>query len=142
MKKLCIAAIAVGSLLIGSGAEAQEKWSSKAKGAVIGAGGGAAAGAVLHKKNRSKGAIIGGVVGSGIGYMYGRRKDKKREAGRIAAANRAAASQAVARTEAPRYPVYSNYRRTSASGKLNSEGTYSAYGDETYEAYYNRRKSW
>lgn len=144
MKKLCIAALAACSLLIGSEVAAQKKWSSKAKGAVIGAGSGAAAGAIINKKNRSKGAIVGGVVGSGIGYMYGRRKDKKREEARIAAANRAAANRAVARQSAPQYPVYSNYRRPAAaqSGKLNSVGTYSAYGDESYEAYYNRRKSW
>jgi hypothetical protein len=144
MKKLFIAMLAIGTMLIGPGADAQKKWSSKAKGAVIGAGSGAAAGAVINKKNRSKGAIIGGVVGSGIGYMYGRRKDKKREELRIAAANRAAASQTAARHAEPRYPVYSNYRRSSAAnaGKLNSEGTYSAFGDESYEAYYNRRKSW
>lgn len=150
MKKFVIAALALGSLMLGEDVQAQKKWSTKAKGAVIGAGSGAAAGAIINKKNRSKGAIIGGVVGSGIGYMYGRRRENKREEARVVAANRAAANQAAVQTVS--YPVYSNYRRTgttsnrtvnaSNAGRLNSVGTYSAYGDESYEAYYNRRKSW
>ena len=51
-------------------------WSRKAKGAVIGAGAGAATGAIISN-NKSKGAIIGGAVGAGAGYLYGRHKDKK-----------------------------------------------------------------
>src|SRR5688500_5108790 len=146
MKKLVIAAMALSTLVLGSEVQAQKKWSTKAKGAVIGAGSGAAAGAIINKKNRSKGAIIGGVVGSGVGYMYGRRRENKREEARIAAANRAAVANQASRQSAAQYPVYSNYRRSAAAasttGKLNSVGNYSAYGDESYEAYYNRRKSW
>lgn len=51
-------------------------WSKAAKGAVIGAGTGAAAGAIISKK-KGKGAIIGGVVGAAGGYIIGRGKDKK-----------------------------------------------------------------
>jgi ElaB/YqjD/DUF883 family membrane-anchored ribosome-binding protein len=40
-------------------------WSSTAKGAVIGAGVGAATGAIISKK-KSTGAIIGGVAGAGM----------------------------------------------------------------------------
>lgn len=52
-------------------------WSNAAKGAVIGAGTGAVAGAVINKRNRAAGAVVGGVVGAGVGYTIGRAKDKK-----------------------------------------------------------------
>ncbi|HEY1201972.1 MAG TPA: glycine zipper domain-containing protein [Niastella sp.] len=52
-------------------------WSKAAKGTVIGAGAGAAAGAILVKKNRALGAVVGGVVGGGVGYGVGRSMDKK-----------------------------------------------------------------
>ena len=58
---------------------AKEKvgWSKAAKGAVIGGAGGAAAGAVIYKKNRAVGAVIGGVLGGAGGYVLGRKMDKK-----------------------------------------------------------------
>jgi Glycine zipper len=52
-------------------------WSKAAKGAVIGGVTGAAAGAIINKKNRAAGAVIGGAVGAGVGYGIGRSKDKK-----------------------------------------------------------------
>jgi hypothetical protein len=52
-------------------------WSAKAKGAVIGAGVGAAAGAIINKRNRGVGAIIGGVLGAGAGTGVGAIIDKK-----------------------------------------------------------------
>ena len=52
-------------------------WSKAAKGGVIGAGTGAAAGALLVKNNRALGAVIGGIVGGGVGYEIGRSKDKR-----------------------------------------------------------------
>ncbi|MEP6616190.1 MAG: YMGG-like glycine zipper-containing protein [Ginsengibacter sp.] len=55
---------------------AKKGWSKAAKGAVIGAGTGAIAGAIISKK-KGKGAIIGGVVGAAGGYIIGRSKDKK-----------------------------------------------------------------
>ena len=59
-------------------APAEKKGISKAaKGAIIGGVGGAAAGAVINKKNRAAGAVIGGVLGAGAGYGIGRSKDKK-----------------------------------------------------------------
>jgi hypothetical protein len=58
-------------------APAKEGWSKAAKGAVIGAAGGAAAGAVVNKKNRAVGAVIGAVIGAGGGYVVGRKQDKK-----------------------------------------------------------------
>ncbi|MFL5811859.1 MAG: YMGG-like glycine zipper-containing protein [Flavisolibacter sp.] len=56
---------------------AKKGWSKAAKGAVIGGVGGAAAGAIINKKNRGAGAVIGGVLGAGAGYGIGRHKDKK-----------------------------------------------------------------
>lgn len=55
----------------------KEGWSKAAKGAVIGGVGGAAAGAIINKRNRAAGAVIGGVVGGAVGYGIGRSKDKK-----------------------------------------------------------------
>jgi hypothetical protein len=59
--------------------QAPEKkgWSAKAKGAVIGAGTGAAAGAIINKRNRAAGAVIGGVLGAGAGTGIGAVIDKK-----------------------------------------------------------------
>jgi hypothetical protein len=57
--------------------EKKEGWSKAAKGAVIGGVTGAAAGAVINKKNRVAGAVIGGVLGAAGGYGVGRTMDKK-----------------------------------------------------------------
>ena len=87
MKKfLYVAAMAFGLNLASGGIlkaqaqtvthETKTGWSKKKKGAVIGAGVGAATGAIVSKK-KGKGAIIGGAVGAGAGYLYGRHKDKK-----------------------------------------------------------------
>lgn len=51
-------------------------WSKSAKGAVIGAAGGAVVGAAVSKK-KGKGALIGAAVGAGTGYVIGRGEDKK-----------------------------------------------------------------
>ena len=57
---------------------AQRKgWSKAAKGAVIGGVGGAAAGAIINKKNRALGAVIGGVIGAAGGYGIGHGMDKR-----------------------------------------------------------------
>jgi uncharacterized protein YcfJ len=87
MKKLFYVAVMAFCLNLASGSlikvqaqtvthETKKGWSKKKKGAVIGAGVGAATGAVVSKK-KGKGAIIGGAVGAGAGYLYGRHKDKK-----------------------------------------------------------------
>jgi len=83
--------------------QAQERkgWSPQAKGTVIGAGTGAAAGAIIHKRNRVAGGVVGGVVGGAAGYAIGKHKDNKnKEAERVAAANRAAAERAAAANRA------------------------------------------
>jgi len=81
-------------------AQAQErkKWSPQAKGAVIGGLGGAAAGALIHKRNRAVGGVVGGVAGAGVGYAIGKRTDNRRkaEAARVAAARRAAVQREAA----------------------------------------------
>tara|TARA_R110000868_G_scaffold3581_1_gene22612 strand:+ start:201 stop:605 length:405 start_codon:yes stop_codon:yes gene_type:complete len=51
-------------------APARKKWSGAAKGAVIGAGVGAATGAIISKK-KGTGAIIGGLAGAGVGAGTG-----------------------------------------------------------------------
>jgi len=52
-------------------------WSRKAKGAVIGGGGGAILGAVINKHNRVLGGALGGALGAGLGYVIGNELDKK-----------------------------------------------------------------
>lgn len=52
-------------------------WSAKAKGAVIGAATGAAAGAIINKRQRAVGAVVGGVLGAGAGTGIGAIIDKK-----------------------------------------------------------------
>lgn len=52
-------------------------WSAKAKGAVIGGGAGAIAGAVIHKRQRAVGAVVGGILGAGAGVGIGAVIDKK-----------------------------------------------------------------
>jgi hypothetical protein len=76
------------------------KWSPQAKGAVIGGLGGAAAGAIINKRNRVVGGAVGGVAGAGVGYAIGKHTDNKRKkaaaeaAARQVAANRAAEARA------------------------------------------------
>lgn len=53
-------------------------WSAKAKGALIGAGTGAAAGAIIDRKNRGAGAVIGGLIGAGAGTGAGAIIDHKK----------------------------------------------------------------
>src|SRR5688572_30094740 len=59
--------------------EPKKKWSPVAKGAVIGAGTGAAAGAIIHKKNRVAGGVVGGVVGGAVGAGVGKVIQNKQE---------------------------------------------------------------
>ena len=76
--------------------QAQAQWSPQAKGAVIGGLGGAAAGALINKRNRAVGGVVGGVAGGAIGYGVGKHIDNKRKQRAAAAAQR----QAVAAREA------------------------------------------
>ncbi len=57
--------------------EHRKGWSAKAKGALIGAGTGAAAGAIINGRNRGAGAVIGGVIGAAAGTGAGAIIDKK-----------------------------------------------------------------
>ena len=79
---------------------AHAQWSPQAKGAVIGGLGGAAAGAIINKRNRAVGGVIGGVAGGAIGYGVGKHIDNKKKQRAAAAAQQ----RAVAAREA-------NYRR-------------------------------
>ncbi|MHA6696959.1 YMGG-like glycine zipper-containing protein [Chryseobacterium sp. A301] len=51
--------------------------SKAAKGTIIGTVGGAAAGAIISKKNRGAGAVVGGIIGGATGYTIGRSQDRK-----------------------------------------------------------------
>jgi len=53
--------------------------STPVKGALIGAGVGAATGAIASKNNRVKGAVIGAVAGAGVGAVTGVVIDKRNE---------------------------------------------------------------
>jgi len=57
----------------------KKRWSNTAKGAVIGAGAGAVAGAVIDKNNRGAGAVIGGLTGAGVGAATGAVIDHKKK---------------------------------------------------------------
>lgn len=56
----------------------KKKWSGAAKGAVLGAGVGAATGAIVSKK-KGQGAIIGGLAGAGVGAGTGAIIDGKKK---------------------------------------------------------------
>lgn len=85
---------------------AHAQWSPQAKGAVIGGLGGAAAGAIINKRNRAVGGVVGGVAGGAIGYGVGKHIDNKKKQRAAAAAER----RAVAAREA-------NYRRELAQAR-------------------------
>lgn len=55
----------------------QRRFTHTQKATVVGTVTGAAAGAILNKKNRGAGAVIGGIVGGATGYGVGRAVDKK-----------------------------------------------------------------
>src|SRR5215813_14462500 len=90
MKKIFLIATMAFGFMIVSGAfvearaqkehtvkvEHKKGWSHRKKYGVIGAGAGAAAGALISK-HHARGAVIGGVVGGASGYLLGRHKDKK-----------------------------------------------------------------
>ena len=59
-------------------APVKKGWSSKAKGAIIGAGAGALGGAIINKRNRGAGAVIGGLGGAVLGTGVGAVIDHKR----------------------------------------------------------------
>ncbi|OGX84410.1 hypothetical protein BEN47_03265 [Hymenobacter lapidarius] len=101
-----------------SSVQAQDRkgWSPQAKGAVIGGLGGAAAGAIINKRNRPVGGVVGGVAGGAIGYGVGKHIDnKQKERARIAAANRAAANREA---EYRRSIARSNARQTTTTTRI------------------------
>lgn len=109
--------VLLSSLFSSPAAQAQDRkgWSPQAKGAVIGGLGGAAAGAIINKRNRPVGGVIGGVAGGAIGYGVGKHIDnKQKERARIAAANRAAAAR---NAEYRRSLARSNARQTGAASR-------------------------
>jgi hypothetical protein len=97
-----------------SAAQAQRRFSPQAKGAVIGAGGGAILGAVINKRNRKVGGLIGGLAGAGAGYAVGKHIDNRQK-------KRAAAIAAVERQEA--YRAAANRRAYMASRTSTASAT-------------------
>jgi hypothetical protein len=102
---ILIPAMMISSLISGE-AQAQDRKpvSPQAKGAIIGGLGGAAAGAIIHKRNRVVGGAVGAAAGAGTGYMVGRnihnrRKAEAAEANRAAAVSRANAAERRAEAE-------------------------------------------
>ena len=77
-------------------AQILKNWSPQAKGTAIGGLGGAAAGALINKRNRVVGGVVGGVAGGAIGYGVGKHIDNKRKQRAAAAAQQ----RAVAAREA------------------------------------------
>ncbi|HEX8429104.1 YMGG-like glycine zipper-containing protein [Hymenobacter sp.] len=127
MKKisLILALVLIFASVFSFNTQAQNKVSSHAKGAVIGGLGGAAAGALINKRNRVVGGVVGGAAGAGLGYAIGKNADNKRkaEAARVAAANRAEANRVAAarRAEAQRTAAYkSGLEQGSALAARNS----------------------
>jgi len=59
--------------------EKKKGLNNAAKGAIIGLGTGAAAGAIIGKENRGKGAVVGGIVGAIGGAVGGAVIDKRKE---------------------------------------------------------------
>jgi hypothetical protein len=132
MKQIFIIMTMTLGLSIGfsADAEAQKKWSRKAKGAVIGGVVGAATG-VAVSKNDSKGAIIGGAVGAGAGYIYGRSRDRKAARQAMVTQN-ASGSYSAKSNPVPVYYYGPMYGRVPVGSK----------GVQSYEDYYWERKSW
>jgi hypothetical protein len=62
--------VAQNNAVAAAPAAQKKKWSHTAKGAVVGAGTGAATGAIINK-NRAEGAIIGTLIGAGVGAGTG-----------------------------------------------------------------------
>jgi uncharacterized protein YcfJ len=119
MKKVSVmlSLVLMIALVLSGSVQAQErkKWSPQAKGAVIGGVTGAAAGAIINKRNRAVGGVVGGVGGAAVGYGVGKiidNKQKKREAERVAEFNRTVAAN--------RAYAYSSSNRSSGSSRKSS----------------------
>ena len=74
-----ILSIALSSVLFAQTTTEGKKWSPQAKGAVIGGATGAAAGAIINKRNRVVGGAVGAVAGAGVGYGVGKIIDNKQK---------------------------------------------------------------
>ena len=100
----------------------KKKWSPVAKGAVIGVGTGAAAGAIINKKNRAAGAVVGGVVGGAVGAGVGKVVQNKQEKKAAEEKQRMEQLNQVAANNPEPAPTYSSgsarsYRSTTTARK-------------------------
>ncbi|WP_266365488.1 YMGG-like glycine zipper-containing protein [Tellurirhabdus rosea] len=93
-------------LIVFGPAQSQERkkrklnWNPKTRGYVIGAGTGAAAGAIIHKRNRLVGGAVGAAAGAAAGYVIGSQVEKRNQ--RIAAARAASEQREMASSERSR----------------------------------------
>ena len=87
MKKMMFALGLVSLLTLGATNDASAQFggdgggypgqtSARAKGAIIGGGLGAAAGAIISRRDPVAGGIVGAVLGAGAGYVIGNNEDK------------------------------------------------------------------
>lgn len=117
-------------------AQDRKGWSPQAKGAVIGGLGGAAAGAIINKRNRPVGGVIGGVAGGAIGYGVGKHIDnKQKERARIAEANRVAAIREDQYRYAARRAASNDSRRAKSSSRTQSTPTNALVAAQPAPAY-------
>lgn len=82
MKRMnALAAMALAGMMVFASCSTWQGMDNTKKGAVIGTGGGAAAGAVIGKAagNTALGAIIGAAVGGTAGVLIGKKMDKQAE---------------------------------------------------------------
>ncbi len=80
------------------GAQAIRGWGPSTKGVAIGTGVGAAAGAIINKRNRVVGGVVGGIVGGTAGYAagkYGNRWSPQAKGTAIGAGTGAAAGAII-----------------------------------------------
>ncbi|HSI89818.1 MAG TPA: glycine zipper 2TM domain-containing protein [Adhaeribacter sp.] len=94
----------------------KKKMSPVTKGAIIGAGTGAAAGAVIHKKNRVAGGIVGAAVGGAVGAGVGKVVDNKQKQKAAEEQQRMEQLEQVAAANNPE-PTYTPATRTYAPAK-------------------------
>ncbi len=104
------------SMFLSSVLQAQDapkkKMSPVLKGGIIGAGTGAAAGAIINKKNRVAGGIVGAAVGGAVGAGVGKVVDNKQKKKAAEEQQRMEQIEQVAVANAPA-PVYTPTANTS-----------------------------
>jgi hypothetical protein len=97
--------------------------SARAKGAIIGGGLGAAAGAIISRRDPVAGGIIGAVLGAGAGYVIGNNEDKVKAQQRYGYPNKGYYNQQNSRYNRQNYHKNKGYRNRA----YNYNNSYSRY---------------